>query len=154
MRQRGWVLVVVGLLLAADTPKEDPARKELKENPSTKELKSLTGTWMAVSGEENGKEISKDDAKAFELTIKDGKYTLKIMGKEQEQGTITVDPEKKPKTIDIDITSGDDKGKSQKGIYELDGDTLKVCVARPEEERPKELAGKAASLWVFKRAKP
>jgi hypothetical protein len=51
--------------------------------------------------------------------------------------------------------SGDDGG--GKGIYELNGDTLKSCVASPGKERPTEFSAKAGSghtLRVFKCVKP
>ena len=41
-------------------------------------------------------------------------------------------------------------------IYELDGDTFKLCYAAPGEERPKEFSAKGANgitLAVWKRAK-
>jgi uncharacterized protein (TIGR03067 family) len=59
----------------------------------------------------------------------------------------------------VDTTPGEgpDKGKTIRGIYELDGDTLRTCVSPPGEERPSEFAAKADTdfmLFVYKRAKP
>ena len=45
-------------------------------------------------------------------------------------------PPKAPKTFDVTDTKGDDKGKSQKGIYTLDGDKLTIAVSRPLADRP------------------
>ena len=39
-----------------------------------------------------------------------------------------------PKTIDITITDGPGKDNTLKGIYELDGDTQKICWAHAREE--------------------
>ena len=50
---------------------------------------------------------------------------------------ITLDPAKKPKTIDFQMTDAVNKGRCQLGIYELDGDTLKSCFAAPAAERPR-----------------
>jgi uncharacterized protein (TIGR03067 family) len=56
-----------------------------------------------------------------------------------EEGTMKLDPTKKPATIDLAITSGNDKGKSQVGIYKIDGDSITICLARPgETDRPTE----------------
>jgi uncharacterized protein (TIGR03067 family) len=68
-----------------------------------------------------------------------------------------VDVAKKPKTIDITFTEGPEKGKTIVGIYELEGDTYKVCINVNGKERPKEFAAKAGSghgLEVLKREKP
>ncbi len=41
-----------------------------------------------------------------------------------------------------------------KGIYALDGDTLKICLAEPKKDRPTEFSGqKGLILLVLKRAK-
>jgi uncharacterized protein (TIGR03067 family) len=69
---------------------------------------------------------------------------------EKGEGTFTIDQTKQPKTIDIRIS---DKEKAL-GIYELDGDTLKLCMIedRDGNARPTEFAGKdKAILLVFKR---
>jgi uncharacterized protein (TIGR03067 family) len=55
-----------------------------------------------------------------------------------------VDAAKKPKQIDFAVKEslgGKDDGKTAKGIYELDGDTLKWCTAGPgTDDRPGEFA--------------
>jgi len=45
------------------------------------------------------------------------------------KATFTIDPAKKPKTIDYQMTDGFTKGKKQLGIYEVDGDTFKLVSA-------------------------
>jgi uncharacterized protein (TIGR03067 family) len=88
------------------------------------------------------------------MVIKDGKYTLSANEKELETGSIKLDPSKKPKTIEFDISGGKDKGKTQLGIYELQDDTFKFCMARPgEKERPTELASTKESKTVLTVAK-
>jgi hypothetical protein len=44
-----------------------------------------------------------------------------------------------------------------KGIYALDGDSLKICVSQPKADRPTEFAtkkGSNSSLVILKREKP
>ncbi len=55
---------------------------------------------------------------------------------------ITIDPSKKPKTIDYDVIDGPTKGKRHLGIYELDGDTFKSCFGAPGAERPTDFTSK------------
>src|SRR5436190_18718973 len=151
MKTKLFAVVLAGLagclLVAAD---EGPAEK------AKKELDAIQGTWNGVSGEENGMALDKATAEAMQLIIKGDKYTLKIQGNEVEQGTLKLDPSKTPKAVDIKITSGEDKGKDQFGFYEVEKDTLKLNVARPGKERPKDFGAKAgseASLFVFKKPK-
>jgi uncharacterized protein (TIGR03067 family) len=61
-----------------------------------------------------------------------------------EEGTFKLDAGKEPRKIDLAITTGNDKGKDQLGIYQLTGDMLKVCFAAPgSKDRPTEFASKA-----------
>jgi uncharacterized protein (TIGR03067 family) len=70
---------------------------------------------------------------------------------------IALDPSKKPKTIDYQMTDGFTKGKTQLGIYELEGDTFKACFSKPGDARPADFTskpgdGRTSSIW--KREKP
>ena len=92
--------------------------------------------------------------KELTFVIKNNTYTLSVGATEIETGTFKLDSSKKPKTIDLEIQSGNDKGKKQPGIYELEGDTFKVCLAFPgESDRPKEVAKADTKTvsFVFKR---
>jgi uncharacterized protein (TIGR03067 family) len=44
-----------------------------------------------------------------------------------EKGTYKLDPTKTPKSIDCLLSEGPYKGLVVAGIYELNGDTLKIC---------------------------
>jgi uncharacterized protein (TIGR03067 family) len=84
--------------------------------------------------------------------VKGDKVTVSTGDKVVAEVTITVDPSKKPKWMDS-VTTGEDK--KALAIYELDGDTLKICVGL-KGERPKEFTGKKDSgcaLYVYKREK-
>ena len=61
----------------------------------------------------------------------------------------TADSSKSPKTIDYVNTGGSNKGKTQEGIYDLDGKILRVCMAAPGTRRPKEFDSKAGDGRMF-----
>jgi uncharacterized protein (TIGR03067 family) len=128
---------------------EDPKDTAVKE-----ELKKLSGTWEAVSAVEDGKELPRP--KGGVQAIVDGpRWTLNVEGKAVNSGTQTVDPSKTPKTIDLVLAEGPEKGKTVLGIYELKGDELKMALAEPGgKDRPKDFSGKGAALYVYKRVKP
>ena len=119
------------------------------------ELKRFKATWRFIDIEAEGEKIP---AKAFEkdtLVLKGNQFTSYVAGR-VVHGVFKINPLAKPKTIDIIFTEGPGKGHSQKGIYELDGDTQKICIAMPDQPRPTEFASKPDSghiLEVLKAAK-
>ena len=73
-----------------------------------------------------------------------------------QAGTQKLDPSKSPKTIDVMMTEGLKKGAVMLGIYEIDGDTLRVCFDEEGKKRPTEFkspAGSQTFVNVHKRAK-
>jgi uncharacterized protein (TIGR03067 family) len=128
----------------------------MADDTAKKDLDALQGTWKVESLTHAGNEAPADDLKQISMVVKDDKYTISASGKELETGTIKLDPSKKPKTIEFDIATGNDKGKTQLGIYELKDDTFKFCMARAgQKERPTELASTKKNqtiLTVAKRA--
>jgi uncharacterized protein (TIGR03067 family) len=136
--------LTVGFLIAADA-KDDDAKKELKK---------LEGNWQVISMEIDGQKMPEEDAKQYTVLIKGDKYTLKMQDNPINQGTIKVDPTKKPKTIDITPTDGDNSGKTMLGIYEQDGDTQKTCYTQPDKPRPTKFSSEGGNtLIVYKKMK-
>lgn len=98
-------------------------------------LKDLNGTWVPSEGQLNGEKAPDEFIKAITLTITDGKYGVAV-GDQKETGKFSIDVAKKPATMDIHAEVGPNKGKKILAIYELTGDTLKVCYKLGVEERP------------------
>jgi uncharacterized protein (TIGR03067 family) len=134
-------LMALGLLVGADSPNDDAKKVQEK----------LQGTWKAVTAERRGK--SKEDDEEHHLIFDGNKFSIKRAGQTMIQGTFKLDPSKKPKEIDMKITedeNGKHQGKTALGIYALDGDTLKWCVAEPgTTERPKEFSAPADTKLMF-----
>jgi uncharacterized protein (TIGR03067 family) len=139
-----------------------PAADDEKEAAVKKEMKMLEGTWKVVSVESNGRKAADDEIKDFHYVYgADGKWKLMNGDQTLSEGTYKLDPSKSPKTIDYAIEKAPverDKGKSSLGIYELDGDRLRVCRAWPgKDKRSAEFAAGADSeciLAEYKRVKP
>jgi uncharacterized protein (TIGR03067 family) len=140
------MILVIGLLA--------PAGKGAEPD---KDLKALEGTWQVESAKMDGQEFSGDDVADSRLVVQGDRYKQQEKDQVKEDGVIKLDPAQSPKAIDLRIMSGDDKGKTQLGIYKLDGDTLTVCLAKAgDKDRPKEFATKQGSgvlRIVFKRKK-
>jgi uncharacterized protein (TIGR03067 family) len=141
MKRYALLALAAGLLVGADDPKD--------------ELKKLEGTWTMASGEKDGKALAEQAIKGAKLVFKGDQHDVKV-GDDIFKGTHKVDPSKKPKTIDATDSEGPFKGKTVHGIYEVDGDTFKVCFAAPGKDRPKEFSTKSGTghiLHVWKREK-
>lgn len=147
-------MTVLGILVLAvmgasgdDTANEDAIKKDRKR---------IEGTWKIVSFVINGNSSTDDAGKMIVVNGADGSWNLTVDGQEIVQGTTTIDPSRKPKTIDITPTTGDDKGKIYLGIYEVADDTRKLCFAPTGKPRPTEFTSAAGSdhvLVMFERVK-
>ena len=133
------------LALAAGAPQEDAAKAERDK---------LQGTWLPVSYVADGMKKEPADYKNHKLVIEGEKFSMPDRGK----GTFTIDPAKTPKTMDLryDREPGDDsRVRPVLGVYELDGDMLKLHVdkrRRPKDFTPPDAGG--GSLITYKREKP
>jgi uncharacterized protein (TIGR03067 family) len=128
------------------------AAAELFQDAAGRDLGQLQGEWKLVSASREGKEMPADQRAAMQATIKADHFTITRDGKAAEQGTLKLDPAKKPKEVDLVL----DEGKTALGIYELDADTFKLCYAKPGKERPREFSareGMGHTLSVWGRAK-
>jgi uncharacterized protein (TIGR03067 family) len=123
------LLLIVALLTIATDKEKDQAKKDLD---------SLQGTWVMAGLEVEGKQVPEEKITGTTLTIKGDRYIVKVKDTAHEV-TIKLDPAKKPKAIDMYFPDGPELPKLAKGIYEVDGDTFKICRAQaPGQDRPRE----------------
>jgi uncharacterized protein (TIGR03067 family) len=144
MNVRVLAVLFVGSMLAAGASGQEKGKTDEDK---------IQGTWIPLYFERDGKKGPEGDLKDTKMTIAAGKLKVTMGPKEMELG-YKLDPTKKPKEIDITETEG---GKDQvhKGIYELDGDNLKICFAHAPGERPTAIqseVGRDHRIVVLKRA--
>ena len=148
------VLATVSLFAAV---RSQAADGEAKEEAVAKDLQAFEGTWRLSSKEEDGKRFGEEEIKDVIATADgSGKCSVRRGDKVIGEGTAKFDPAKKPKAIDVAFTEGEHKGQTVLGIYEIDSDAFRVCVARAGDERPTDFSTKAGSgrtLIVYKREK-
>jgi uncharacterized protein (TIGR03067 family) len=103
-----------------------------------------------VSLEMDGQTMSAEDAR---IVVRGNRFTSIAMGATYE-GTVTVHADTAPRGFDLRFEEGPEKGNTNFGIYELDGDTWKICLATRGSERPKEFAaprGTGVALETLRR---
>jgi len=120
-----------------------------------KELKKFQGTWTFESVEAGGKEVPAAELKGMTVTFEGDKYTVKKGDEVIQAATQKLDPSKSPKALDVTVAEGPNKGAVLLGIYEISGDTLKVCFDPEGKKRPTQFKSASGSetLVVHKRVK-
>jgi uncharacterized protein (TIGR03067 family) len=114
-----------------------------------KDARNIQGTWMAVSLESGGKTIKPPEEMKLRITAD----KLEPVGKD-DPAAYKLGTDGKLRTIDI--TPDKNKDKTMLGLYELDGDTLKLCFSQGPERltRPKELTSQGDyAIMTLKRVK-
>jgi len=112
------------------------------------DLKAMEGTWTVEAAAAGGKPVESDDIKALVVKITGDRYEVRTKDG-MDFGSLKLDETQKPKTMDATRTEGFDAGKMIKAIYEITGDTMRVCYAFDGGERPTELTTKDGLAWVL-----
>ncbi|HEX3146615.1 MAG TPA: TIGR03067 domain-containing protein [Gemmataceae bacterium] len=138
------VLLLLSLPLKAEPPKSPDAKDELKK---------FQGVWIISVAEQDGRKGTTEDGK---WVFEGDKSTLKI-GTQVEESVAKLDPAKSLKWIDLEVTSGKNKGQTYHGIYKFVDDELLLCFPKDTKaERPTEFSGNLGNgqaLTVLKRKK-
>jgi uncharacterized protein (TIGR03067 family) len=145
--RNAFLIVLAAMTVAPAWAEENEAIK--------KDLALLQGEWSMVSGSADGQPMPDEMRAQMKRVCKGDETTTTMAGRVYIKAKITIDPSKKPKTIDYEMTAGPTKGQKQLGIYEVEGDTFKSCFAKPGGERPTDFKpddGRTSSVW--KREKP
>jgi uncharacterized protein (TIGR03067 family) len=115
-----------------------------------KDQEAFQGTWKIVAFTEGGNKKSDEEIAMIKVNIKSDSISLDFEGQgEVKHGTFKLDSSKKPKQIDILTEAGD----KVEGIYELSGDTIKICATEggPRPTAYKSEAGSETVLVELKR---
>ncbi|MBZ5606687.1 MAG: TIGR03067 domain-containing protein [Acidobacteriia bacterium] len=151
----GFALEVLarGKELVTRTP--PASTKAAASSASTAPITELEGDWQMASGIFDGKPMDQSLVEWVKRNTT-GNLTTVIAGPNvMLKAEFTTDPSKSPKAIDYFNLAGSNKGKTQLGIYQIEGELLKVHIAAPGAPRPKTFEPakvKGDTLTVWKRA--
>src|SRR5580700_3649020 len=87
----------------SDTLADDKADLE-------KAVRKFQGTWTFESSETGGKDLPASELKGLILTFEGDKHMVKKGDEVIQVGTQKLDPSKSPKTIDVTMAEGPNKG--------------------------------------------
>jgi uncharacterized protein (TIGR03067 family) len=136
-----WVAFATCLLVAADAP------------PSTDQDR-IQGHWVLIGREIDGQVDDPSTLTNQAIMVFDRNRVLARMGPMvAELGTFTLDPTQNPRHYNRLYG----EGTPREGIYVLEGNTLKICLAEIGKPRPTSLAtkpGDGTSLLIYKRESP
>jgi uncharacterized protein (TIGR03067 family) len=145
MTARTLAIVIAGSMLAAIAAGQGTDKTDQD---------TIQGSWVLVGAESGGKKAPDEELKKDRVEMVFTGDRVKIVNeRKKEEGTFQLDAAKTPKEIDF-TPDGD---KVHKGIYQLKGNTLRVCMSHPPQERPTEFVSKEGDPWprvfVFQRKK-
>lgn len=116
---------------------------------NAQEYRAFEGTWRTVAIQVGGKDLPAERFKTSRLICKGRDFTA-INDAGTTRGTFSVDTTKSPKAMDISITDGSAKGAIFRNIYELKGDTYKLCGSTTSgKDRAKEFDSKPGSGYII-----
>ena len=78
----------------------------------------LTGAWNAIRFSVKGQDLPDEAIENIKLTFGNGRFVLN-MGAELQTGTYTIDTTSSPMSMQIDISSGQNKGQTRHGSFKL-----------------------------------
>jgi uncharacterized protein (TIGR03067 family) len=124
-----------------------------QQSVSESELAPFQGSWKPVAVEVDGSPVPPHEYQDARLVIAGDRFLLWNPlpdAGQRVEGSIRVDPSKTPKHLDLRL----DGGQAFQEVYELEGDTLRVCYPVRGGARPTSLRtapGSGLSLAVYRR---
>ncbi len=113
-----------------DRPKSGDKPNTQPTDPSASELAKFQGSWVMVEIQSENNRKMADDTRTYFWTVSGNKCTWRGKDQYRQEATISLNSSVNPKTFDLHFP---DAVIPLLGVYELDGDSLKVCFA---QQRP------------------
>jgi uncharacterized protein (TIGR03067 family) len=122
-----------------------------------KDKERMQGSWRVIAAESKGEKVEAINLKGLLLTFEGDDIQVKENKEVQKRYAFKLRPDKKPKQIDFTYTAGPRRGKTDRGIYQFQGERLTFCIQEDEElARPREFETELKSslfLVVLERVK-
>lgn len=142
----GLIVLMATSLIAAEPSKQDSV---------TKDVDAIQGTWKLVALESDGKQAPAEIVAALKLVFKADTLIFTPGEPGFTNYKFKLDPTTKPASFTMIHADGTNKGETEKGIYSLDGDRLKICFGRLGQTLNEitARAGSGQSMYSMERVK-
>lgn len=114
----------------------------------------LIGTWKAIALEQNGEPVTLENAQDTRLVFTAKTYAIRKGKDTLERGAYHVEAGPGLASIDLRPENGPDKGRTLKGVYQIEGGALLMCIGTPSAPRPTALAATSGTnhlLFTYKK---
>ena len=108
------------------------------------DLDLLQGSWSVAAVELEGQKMAAAMLANARIAIQGNRFTSTGVGAVYK-GTLEIDQSARPRQIDMKFSAGPEKGNTNLGIYQLKGDTWKMCLATRGDVRPSKFASTPGS---------
>lgn len=112
------------------------------------QLRALEGSWEFESLEVDGNAVPKAAISSSRILI-DGDRFRSESPEAIYEGVFNIDVDADPQSIDIEFVEGPEAGNFNYGIFECNGDTLRLCLDMTGKGRPKMFGTKANAGHAF-----
>ncbi len=152
----GLGLLVVAAMFAGCATTNRGTTKEVSIRSSVSpgdDAKAVQGNWKPAAAELAGRPMPDAVLKSISLKLDNGTYEV-FVGEEPDRGTYMLDFAATPRGMTITGTDGPNKGRIFPAIYELKGDTLRICYDLSGTKHPtefKSIAGTRLYLVTYTR---
>lgn len=99
------------------------------------DLELLQGAWRVTALEVDGQPMAAETLKEARIVIEGSRFTSTGMGAVYG-GTLELDSSAAPARLDLKFDSGPEQGNINRGIYELTGESWRLCLATRGTVRP------------------
>ena len=120
-------------------------------------MAELQGEWTMVSGEMGGTPIPAEFAATGRRVVRGSEVTVSFGGRVMLRARMRLCTADSPSQMDYTLLAGPQKGQVQRGIYEVEGDRVRVCHDSPGSPRPGEFfttPGDGRKVTVWQRVRP
>jgi uncharacterized protein (TIGR03067 family) len=122
------------------------------ESAQEHDVSTIQGTWQVTYSEDSGRIAPQEMLRELRFVIDEHTLTTEIGGR-KSVSTYKLDPSTNPKSTDLI-----ENGRTKQAIYDLVGDTLRICIAESGEQRPTAFDSQPNSandiVLILKRVKP
>ena len=135
MRHR--MLIGYCIVLGFAWPVAAQVKEKSARSPADRlELERFQGSWTIESQELDGKPAQAEEIRARTLFCGSEVFLIRKGTALLQLGTLQIDASKEPKAVTATISKGLYQGETMLGIYEITGDTLKICFDIEGQSRP------------------